>query len=453
MPAPSVPSEPSPSENGATQSAVVGEIEVFLQDAIRQMPPDPAEMRRRGPGRPRILPALCLWAGMIVCVLQGFTSQLALWRLLTERNFWFYPRFAVTDQAVYKRLEAAGTEPLENLFAQISTLLATRLAPYVTTILAPFASEVVALDHTKLDQIARSLPALRDVPPGDVRLLPGQLAGLFDVRRQQWRTVRYIANPLQNEKLTAGELVGTLPAGSLVVMDLGFFAFHLFDEFTDAHYWWISRLRSKTSYKVCHVFYAQGETFDGIVWLGGHRADRAKHAVRLVCFRVGKNLHRYITNVLDPEQLSMRGIAQVYARRWDFELAVNLIKRHLDLHLLWSAKDVVIQQQVWAVLIIAQIFQAVRFEIAGRAGVDPFEVSMALLVEYLPRFAYRGEDPIARFIAHARELRFIRPSTRTNITAPTIPLDQLLPLPPDLALERTPRYAKRKCGPRSTEAK
>jgi hypothetical protein len=42
---------------------------------------------------------------------------------------------------------------------------------------------------------------------------------------------------------------------------------------------------------------------------------------------------------------------------------------------------------VWAVLIIAQILQALQIEIAARAEADPFEVSLALLVEYLPQFA------------------------------------------------------------------
>ena len=91
----------------------------------------------------------------------------------------------------------------------------------------------------------------------------------------------------------------------------------------------------------------------------------------LVQFQVGQTRYRYVINVLDPQQRSRREIATVYARRWDIELAFQTIKQHLGLHLLWSAKPVAIQQQVWAVLIIAQILQALRLEIAGRAGVAP----------------------------------------------------------------------------------
>ena len=58
---------------------------------------------------------------------------------------------------------------------------------------------------------------MRDIPKGDSRLLPGKLAGVFDLRRQQWRTVMFQPDPHQNEKVLARELVEELPAGTLVV--------------------------------------------------------------------------------------------------------------------------------------------------------------------------------------------------------------------------------------------
>ena len=340
---------------------------------------------------------------------------------------------------------------MERLFRQTSAVLADRLAPYAATDLAPFATEVVALDHSDLDPIARRLPRLRDVPAGDARLLPGQLAGLFDLRCQQWRQVQFIPEPHQNEKVTARAMVAGLPQASLVLCDLGFFGFAWFDDLTDQGLWYVSRLRKGTSYHVIHQHYAAHETFDGIIWLGRYKADRAKHAVRLIRFRHQGNLHHYITNVLDPVTFPLREIVRLSARRWDFELAANLVKQHLGLHLLWSAKDIVIQQQFWAVLLISQILQARRLEIAGRAGVDPFEVSMALLVRWLPRLAAAGQDPLKVFVEQGRQVGFIRPSSRLQITAPTIPKEAIAPLPPDLPLERQPRYAHRKCGPRSAK--
>src|ERR671932_2445939 len=71
-------------------AVAAGEIERFLQAAIADLAPDEREARHAGPGRPRVLPALCLWAGLLVCVLRGFTSQLALWRLLAAGDLWPY---------------------------------------------------------------------------------------------------------------------------------------------------------------------------------------------------------------------------------------------------------------------------------------------------------------------------------------------------------------------------
>ena len=355
----------------------IGNIEKFLQQCLERMEPDRND---KGPGRPRILPAMALWAGLLVCVLRGFESQLAVWRLISEQGLWFFPRFPVTDQAVYKRLHAAGTKPFERLFKQISSVLTERLQGLVSEQLAPFAKQVVCIDESTLDAVSRRLPPLRKLPKGDSRLLAGKLAGVFDVRRQQWQTVKLHPNPQQNEKVLARELAQDLPAGTLVLADLGYFGFAWFDWLTDRNMYWLSRLRAKTSYKVVHTYYQKGEIFDGIVWLGAYRADRAKYAVRLVTFRQGKTIHRYITNVLEPSTFSIVSMAEVYARRWDIEMAFKLIKQHLKLRLLWSSKHVVIYQQIWATLIISQVLQSLRLEIAHKAGVDPFEVSISLLV-------------------------------------------------------------------------
>jgi hypothetical protein len=449
MSAPARPVAPADPLDDVGHDALLDEVEATVRTVVAGLEPDPAEARRPGPGRPRVLPALALWSGMLVCVLRGLGSQRAVWRLLTAHRLWHYPRYAVSDQAVYKRLAEDGTGPLEALFAAVGRLLAARLAPWAAADLAPFATAVVALDETTLDQVARTLPALRAVPAGDDRLLPGKLAAVFDLRTQLFRRVEYLPDPRQNEKVAARGLLDGLAKGALVLADLGYFGFHWFDDLTDREFWWVSRLRAKTSSVVIHAFYDRGGTFDGLVWLGAYRADRAKHAVRLVRFRHGGQEFRYVTNVLDPAQLPMAEIARLYTRRWDVELAFKLVKRHLGLHLLWSAKPGVVVQQVWAVLTIAQVVQGLRLEIAGQAGVDPFEVSLPLLVEYLPLLLADGQDPVAFVVAEGRRLQFIRPSTRTAIHAPALPPEALVPRPPDLVLLREPRYAERKCGPRA----
>jgi hypothetical protein len=427
-----------------TSGINIGDIEQFLQECIARL--EPATETTGGPGRPRILPAMCLWAGLLVCVLRGFNSQLALWRLLSREGLWYYPRFPVSDEAIYKRLATDTSQSMAGLFAQITELLVERLEPLMEWRLAAFATDIVAIDETTLDPVHKHLPATRTLPAGDKRLLAGKLAGVFDVRRQVWRSVEYVAEATQNEKVLARDLVARVAPGSLLLMDLGYFSFAFFDELTDAGYFWLSRLRRGTSYEVVHVFSEDATVFDGLIWLGKYRADRAKHVVRLVRVTHQGRQHAYLTNVRDPHQLPATDVVRLYARRWDFEMAVQLVKQHLRLGMLWSAKPAVILQQVWAVLIIAQILQALRFEVAQRVACDPFEISMPLLVEYVPRWAAAGKDPLQMLVEHGRAMRLIRPSRRTVYQLPEVGLDALEPVPPDLVLTREPRYAQRKCG-------
>lgn len=432
-------------EDGARQptESLVGEIERFLVEIVSGLPTDEKEGAGQGRGRPRILPALCLWSGLLVCVLRGFSSQLALWRLLAVEGFWQYPRLRITDQAVYKRLSEAGSAPMQWLFVSVTTVLAERLKPWVDSTLAPFASEVLSIDGTKLDPLARRLtdPADGSVPKPT---LPGKLVGLFDLRRQQWRRMFYRESADENDKFVARDLLEGLSPGALILADLGFFAFEWFDDLTRAGHWWISRLRNKTSLEVIHTNYQDGDTLDQLVWLGAYRADQAQFAVRLIQFRHGDAIRSYLTNVLDPRVLSLHDVAALYARRWDIEMAIQLVKQHLGLRLWWSTNLVVVQHQIWATLIIAQILMAMRVEIAGRANVDLFDVSLPLLAQYLPRLAARGEDPVAVFVRDGHFAGFIRPSRRIAIRTPQIDPSLFKPPPPNLPLLRTPRYAHRR---------
>ncbi len=429
-----MPADPAPNAD------LLPQIEGILMDLVREMTP----ARRAGPGRPQILPEMLLWVGLTVCVLRGFTSQLGLWRLLSGKGLWQADRMVISDEAVYRRLGASEPSPLAEVFAQLTTMLTERVAPWQDQQLAPFAQEVVALDETRLDPVARSLPALRQHEVGDAALLPGVIAGVYDLRRQLWRSVQVRTEAFQNEKVAARSLIAELPTGSLILADLGYFSFPWFDDLADAGQWWISRIRKQTSYTIAHICYQDHQTLDALVWLGKYRADRAKHLVRLVRFQQGQTTRTYLTNVIDPRVLPIRQIAELYARRWDIEMAVRTVKRDLGLHLLWSAKPAVIAHQVWAVLVIAQIVQALRLEIAGRAGVAPLEVSLPLLIQYLPQYAAQGVDPITAFVEDGRRLGFIRPVRRVAITAPEVANDQLSLPPPDLPWTRIPRYRSKK---------
>lgn len=113
-----------------------------------------------GRGRPATLSNLHLCLGIVLCGLRGFGAQLALWRLLCMEPIGPLAPVQIVDQAVYNRLErAAGL--MQALFGYVSRWMREQLDGLQDRRLAPFASQVLALDESTLDAVARWLPELR----------------------------------------------------------------------------------------------------------------------------------------------------------------------------------------------------------------------------------------------------------------------------------------------------
>ena len=112
------------------RAELIQTIEDFLRPALHALEPEPVTGAR---GRPRILPAVALWAGMLVCVVRDFSSQLELWRLLNAKGLWDFPRFGVSDDALYTRLQHLDRDTFKRLFAHVTQLVRQRLPPSRTT--------------------------------------------------------------------------------------------------------------------------------------------------------------------------------------------------------------------------------------------------------------------------------------------------------------------------------
>src|SRR3989475_10829186 len=139
----------------------------------------------RGRGKPATLTALHVCLGIVLCGIEGFGSQLKLWRRLCLEPMGPFAPVHVVDQAVYNRLvRAAGA--MRVFFEQVSGWMSEQLGGLEERSLAPWACQVLALDESTLDAVGRWLPELRALLPGDPRLLAGRISALFGVRRQQW---------------------------------------------------------------------------------------------------------------------------------------------------------------------------------------------------------------------------------------------------------------------------
>jgi hypothetical protein len=433
---------------------LVSELEGALRDLLAEAP-EHRPPRDRRPGRPPVLPAALLWLAFLLCVLRGFTSQRGVWRLLALYGLWGEPPLEITEQAVYERLEHAPVSALQGLFTRLTTLLLAREGPAGEVPFAPFATDILALDHCVLDKTARKLKFLRGVSPGDPALVPGRLATLFDVRRQLYRRVEWEEDARRNVKVGVHALLDGLAPGTLLLFDLGYYAFPWFDQLAERGLWYVSRQRDKISVKTLQVLY-EGRPDgpdtpllrDRIVYLGKHRSDKAAHPVRLIEVEVGSRTHAYLTNVLEPRLLPASDVVRLYARRWDIEQSFNLLKTHLGLYLLWSGRSNVVGLQAYACLILAQVVLAFRNELAERTGAELREISLPLMLEAVSHLAREGKDPIEELVRRGRRAKIIRPFRGKEYVIPEPPWEEYAE--PERPPPRAPRYAGKVGKPSGT---
>jgi Transposase DDE domain len=427
----------------SSASALLDALEEDLHDLLGSLPTQPR--RPSQPGAPPVLPAFLFWAGLLVCVLRGFSAQQSLWRLVCLKGLWDYPRIQLTRQAIYERLARAPGTALQEWFNRITLVLRQRFEGLCDVPYAAFATEIFALDHSTLDAMLRKLKLLREVPRGASQLIPGQLATLFDLRRQLFYRVEFWKEAKRNEKSNVAHWLEVIPAGSLLLFDLGFFAFPFFDRLIAGGFHFVCRQRNKTTFVLHHLLYdgpaGPVHLKESIGYLGAYRADRAAHPVRLIEVFAAHGTYRYLTDVLDPALLPAAHVLQLYRRRWDIETAFKLLKSQLNLFLLWSGHQAVVMHQVFASLIIAQVVLSLRNEVAQAANAPLREVSVPLLIQWVPELCRDGQDPVLTLAKYGRSAGIIRPFRGKTYDLPRVqPEDYAVPIqrPPP----RKPRYPK-----------
>jgi Transposase DDE domain len=397
-------------------------------------------------GRPRHLSLVHVCLGVLFALFEHLQSQYDLWRVLISEPIAGFAPVQICDQTLYYAL-ARASDTMRGFFEQMSQQARLHLAPWQQRHLAPFAHQVVALDECVLDKIGRYLPPLRQTATGSkASILAGRISALFDIRLQQWVRVDLLQGAKTNCKVHARAMLEQLAPGTLVLFDRGYFAFSWFDTLTSKGLFWISRYSKNTSYQIKHICYQGDGVLDAIVNLGKHRSDQAGHPVRLLRFVYRNQEFAYLTNVCDPLLLPLADVVRLYARRWDIEMGFRVLKDYLNLQLIWSAKWSVIQLQLFACLLLAQLFHGLQQELACKEGVDPEDLSRELLIRLLPRMMRQGPDGIARLMRYGREWGLIRRSGRIKIEAPLIDPSWIIPPPEEiLHPQEKVRHAHRKC--------
>jgi hypothetical protein len=181
--------------------------------------PSDGSQQPRGRGNPGKVSCEHLWLAFLQGILMQVEHVADIWNSLLWQQLGPFAPVNLSYNAVRQRLLAEGTAGLEALLQRINSGLRARasLASALPQHLAAFAKQVVALDECTLERLRRLCADLREDPLGSPRLMAGKLAGLFDLRTQQWIRLQWREESWANCKVAVLLLLEGLPAGSLIL--------------------------------------------------------------------------------------------------------------------------------------------------------------------------------------------------------------------------------------------
>jgi hypothetical protein len=324
-----------------------------------------------------------------VCTLQRMLAR--------ERILWAHPT-KVSQPALSERFLTFPAVLFERVLYRVLARLPERQAARsrpLPSLLAAVRSRFVAcyaLDGTTLEALFRKLQTLRQRPEAP---LAGHLAVASDLLTHLPAKLWWADDPASNDKALAPAIVKWLEPDSLVVFDLGYFAFWLFDALTAASVCFVTRMREKVSYRVQQVLVNREHVRDQIIELGLYKGNgQCQQLMRLVEVYVNGRWQRYLTNVLEPRRLSVVEVVALYDARWSIETTFLLVKRLLDLAYVWVGSLNGVKVQVFATFLFYAILLDLCDDVAEQLGLELEQISVEMVYRGLYHYVMAVEQEL-----------------------------------------------------------
>ena len=399
----------------------VDDVEQRLLDVLSPSLLAPRQLERRDPRQPqrlirmrqRLLTLPVMVAIIVSLVWRRVPSVAEVQKVLSREGLLGMAPLRVSPQAITKRLDVLPAAVMGQLFTEVCTRMQAHPPPLLYPRWAPVREHfplLAIVDGSTLEALRKKTQLLRQ---REGLVLAGKIMVMVEAfsHRPLWQL--YTEEAAANDKRFAAEILAVLPVGGLLVFDLGFFSFLWFDDFTDQHKCFVTRMREKTAYRTVQVLSESPYYCDALIQVGQYRANPCTHPLRLVSVLWQGVWYRYLTNVLDPQTLSARQVCELYRRRWRIEDAFALTKRLLDLAYVWTGSTNAVQLQIYATLIFYAVLLTICQQVAQVLG-EPLErisVEMVFRAFYhYSRAIQRGEsDNLVLFLTeHATLLGIVK---------------------------------------------
>jgi len=265
---------------------------------------------------------------------------------------------------------------------------------------------VLVHDGSTLDALLRKVGLLQE---SETNPLAGRMTALLSLVSRLPRRVWYEADAQAHDQRFWPQILAALPAGALLIFDLGYTNFQMFLELSAAQVTFLTRAKSNLRHQVEQVLFLSAQVRDQIVWIG---KDDERQRVRLVEILHQGKWYRYLTSELDAERLPTAYVFALYHQRWRIEDAYAIVKRLLGLAYLWTGAENGIQLQLWATWLLYALLVDLTDSVAQALNQPFAAISVEMVYRSLYYFTqayHRGDasDPIA-YLAENQKLFGIR---------------------------------------------
>ena len=264
---------------------------------------------------------------------QGNVSEVV--RLLqTEGLLWAAP-VPVSQQAVSERLRTLPADLFRRVLVALLPQMETRwqarqrpLPPEIAWAQDRY-SDILVHDGSTLDALLRKVGLLRDA---ETQPLAGRMSALLSLGSRLPRHIWFESDPQAHDQRWWPEIMSVLPAGCLLIFDLGYTNFMRFRQLTAMQVTFITRAKRNLAYTVERELLRTAQVHDTLIWIG---TGDERQMVRLIEVLYRGAWYRYLTNELDSARLPTAYVAALYWQRWRIEDAYNIVKRLLGLAYFW----------------------------------------------------------------------------------------------------------------------
>lgn len=370
------------------------EIENLLEELVSPVVYAQSAIYRAMGMRERILTLPVMVAFILGMIWRQVGSVMDAIRELNKHGILWAPPSQVSQQAVSERLRTFPAELFHHILLDVLPQMQMRwrarqrrLAEVMVWAQQHFVG-VWILDGSTLDALLRKVGLLRE---GKGPLLAGRIAALLDAASRLPEQIWYAEDTQAHDRVFWERAVDLIPAGGLLLFDLGFNNYLNFDRLCDRLILFVTRCKKSAAYQVEQVLHADARLHDYVIRLGRGQS-RCQHLYRLV-------------------EVEHHGAW--YRQRWRIEDAFFVAKRLLGLAYFWVGSINGVQVQVWATWLFYLLLVDLTDRVA-EAMRRPYEdISMQMVFKGLAFFVREksmghATDPVAYLVEDAKLLGILK---------------------------------------------